>query len=92
MPGSSCPAVTGKGPRVYDWAAAKLPANTIFDPDPPARHRWVLARRSLSDPAEMAYYLAHAPIGIEIDDLARIASSRWAVEECLQAAKTRRPG
>jgi len=23
-----------KGPRVYDWAAAKLPANIVFDPDP----------------------------------------------------------
>ena len=23
-----------KGPRIYDWAAAKLPANLIFDPDP----------------------------------------------------------
>ncbi|AGS68932.1 IS4 family transposase [Streptomyces collinus Tu 365] len=39
-----------KGPRVYDWAAAKLPANLIFDPDPPTHHRWVMARRSLSDP------------------------------------------
>ncbi|WP_369166976.1 transposase [Streptomyces sp. R28] len=28
-----------KGPRVYDWAAAKLPANLIFDPDPPTQHR-----------------------------------------------------
>ncbi len=40
-----------KGPRIYDWAAAKLPANLIFDPDPPTHHRWVMARRSLSDPA-----------------------------------------
>jgi hypothetical protein len=34
-----------KGPRVYDWAAAKLPTNLIFDPDPPTHHRWVMARR-----------------------------------------------
>ncbi|MFG3399511.1 IS701 family transposase [Streptomyces parvus] len=76
-----------KGPRVYHWAAAKLPANIIFDPNPPTHHRWVLARRSLSDPTEIAHYLAHAPVGIEIDELARIAGSRWAVEECFQAAK-----
>ncbi|WP_406137196.1 IS701 family transposase [Streptomyces anulatus] len=76
-----------KGPRVYDWAAAKLPANIIFDPDPPTHRRWVLARRSLSDPTDIAYHLAHAPVGIEIDELARIAGSRWAVEECFQAAK-----
>ncbi|MEV6297221.1 hypothetical protein AB0M41_44130 [Streptomyces sp. NPDC051896] len=31
-----------KGPRVYDWAAAKLPANIIFDPDRPTHHRWEL--------------------------------------------------
>nr|WP_107093118.1 IS701 family transposase [Streptomyces sp. MMG1121] len=43
-----------KGPRVYDWAAAKLPASIIFDPDPPTHHRWVMARRSLSDPSELA--------------------------------------
>ncbi|MGA5499498.1 IS701 family transposase [Streptomyces cinereoruber] len=76
-----------KGPRVYDWAAAKLPANIVFDPDPPTHHRWVLARRSLSDPSEVAYYLAHAPVGIELPELARIAGSRWAIEECFQAAK-----
>jgi SRSO17 transposase len=76
-----------KGPRVYDWAAARLPANIVFDPDPPTHHRWVLARRSLSDPGELAYYLAYAPVGVGIDELARTAGSRWAIEECFQAAK-----
>ncbi|MEW1762497.1 IS701 family transposase, partial [Streptomyces cyaneofuscatus] len=76
-----------KGPRVYDWAAAKLPANIIFDPDPPTHHRWVMARRSLSDSGELAYYLAYAPVGVEIAELARIVGSRWAIEECFQAAK-----
>lgn len=76
-----------KGPRVYDWAAAKLPVNLIFDPDPPTHHRWVMARRSLSDPEDLAYYMAYAPVGIEIAELVRIAGSRWAIEECFQAAK-----
>jgi SRSO17 transposase len=76
-----------KGPRVYDWAAAKLPVNVVFDPDPPTHHRWVLARRSLSDPAEIAYYFAYAPVGADVAELARIAGSRWAIEECFQAAK-----
>ncbi|MFI6038035.1 IS701 family transposase [Streptomyces sp. NPDC051315] len=73
-----------KGPRVYGWAAAKLPANIIFDPDLPTHHRWVMARRSLSDPSELAY----APVGVEIAELARVAGSRWAIEECFQAAKS----
>jgi hypothetical protein len=46
-----------------------------------------MARRSLSDPGELAYYLAYAPVGIELAELARIAGSRWAIEECFQAAK-----
>ncbi|MGW0926926.1 IS701 family transposase [Streptomyces sp. NPDC002755] len=76
-----------KGPRIYDWAGAKLPANIIFDPDPPTHHRWVMARRSLSDPEDVAYHLAYAPVGVEIAELARVAGSRWAIEECFQAAK-----
>ncbi|MFE7015047.1 hypothetical protein ACFVAQ_31840 [Streptomyces sp. NPDC057651] len=32
------------GPRVYDWAAAKLPANIVFHPDPPTYEQWALAR------------------------------------------------
>lgn len=89
-PGDAWPRLScgdgAKGPRVYDWAAAKLPANLIFDPDPPTHHRWVMARRSLSDPADLAYYLAYAPVGIELCELAHIAGSRWAIEECFQAA------
>jgi SRSO17 transposase len=46
-----------------------------------------MARRSLSDPGEIAYYLAYAPVGIELAELVRIAGSRWAIEECFQAAK-----
>jgi SRSO17 transposase len=75
------------GPRVYDWAAAKLPVNLVFDPEPPTHYRWVMARRSLSDPAELAYYLAYAPTDVEVPELVQIAGSRWAVEECFQAAK-----
>jgi SRSO17 transposase len=46
-----------------------------------------MARRSLSDPGELAYYLAYAPVGIELAELVRVAGSRWAIEECFQAAK-----
>lgn len=45
-----------------------------------------MARRSLSDPGEVGYYLAYAPVDIEIAELARIAGSRWAIEKCFQAA------
>lgn len=51
----------GKGPRVYDWAAAKLPEAASPGSGQPTHHRWVLARRSLSRPDEFAYYLAYSP-------------------------------
>jgi hypothetical protein len=76
-----------KGPRRYDWAVARLPVNVVFDPDPPTHHRWVMARRSLARPDELAYYLAYAPAGTTVDQLVRIAGMRWAIEACFQAAK-----
>ncbi|MFF7234526.1 IS701 family transposase [Streptomyces sioyaensis] len=76
-----------KGPRVYDWAAAQLPAIDDFDGDQPTHQRWVLARRSLGRPDEIAYYLAYAPNDTAVADLVRIAGTRWAIEEAFQAAK-----
>ncbi|MFE9500545.1 transposase [Streptomyces collinus] len=32
-----------KGPRVHDWASARLPAINFFDGDEPTHHRWVRA-------------------------------------------------
>jgi FOG: Transposase len=73
-----------KGPRVYDWAAAKLPT---VDGSDPTHYRWVLARRSLAHPEEIAYYLAFAPVDVTVSELVRVAGARWAIEECFQAAK-----
>jgi hypothetical protein len=77
-----------KGPRVYDWAAARLPLIEDFDGNRPTHDRWVLARRSLARPEEIAsYYLAYAPAGTTVAELVRVAGSRWAIEEAFQAAK-----
>jgi SRSO17 transposase len=76
-----------KGPRLYDWAAARLPVIEVFDGDRPTHQRWVLARRSPARPEEIAYYLAYAPNGTGVTDLVRVAGSRWAIEEAFQAAK-----
>ncbi|MEV5190475.1 hypothetical protein AB0K77_30415 [Streptomyces werraensis] len=64
-----------------------MPADLIIDPDPPTHHRWVMTRRSLSDPEEVAYYLAYAPVGVKIAEPAQVVGFRWAIEECFQAAK-----
>ncbi|MEW1551063.1 IS701 family transposase [Streptomyces tsukubensis] len=76
-----------KGPRVYDWAAARLSAIGVFDGDRPTHQRWVLPRRSVARPDEIAYYPAYAPNGTAVADLVRVTGTRWAVEEAFQAAK-----
>jgi SRSO17 transposase len=78
-----------KGPRVYHWAAVRLPAVAEFDyqGEVPYRMRWALARRSISKPDEIAYYLAYAPLQATVHELVRVAGARWAIEECFQAAK-----
>jgi hypothetical protein len=58
-----------------------------FDGDQPTHDRWVPARRSLARPDEIAYYLAYAPLGTPVAELVRIGGTRWAIEECFQAAK-----
>ncbi|MFE4654951.1 hypothetical protein [Streptomyces sp. NPDC056707] len=47
----------------------------------------MLARHSIKRPDETAYNLAYAPTGTSVAELVRIAGSRWAIEECFQAAK-----
>jgi SRSO17 transposase len=71
-----------QGPRVYDWARVPLAR-----PEAPAREHWLLARRSLADPEDLAYYLVAAPPGTPLAALARVAGRRWAVEESIAIAK-----
>ncbi|MGW7824799.1 IS701 family transposase [Streptomyces puniciscabiei] len=76
-----------KGPRIYDWAAAQIPAVAFFGGGEPSHHRWVLARRSIAHPDGIAYYLAYAPADTSVAELVRVAGSRWAIESCFQSAK-----
>jgi SRSO17 transposase len=70
------------GPRVYDWAW--VPIRWQF---PHGRRGWVLARRSISRPDEIAYYVCFAARGTRLRALVRTAGARWAVEESFQTAK-----
>ncbi len=71
-----------KGPRVYDWAALRLPFAS-----PEGWVQGVLARRSLSDPEEIAYYRVFAPEETAVGELAQIAGTRWAIEIGFERAK-----
>src|SRR3954465_620141 len=76
-----------KGERLYDWARVRLVPPPDGGGDAPPRERWLLVRRSIADPADLAYFVAFAPPGLRLLDLARAAGRRWLVEECFEAAK-----
>jgi SRSO17 transposase len=71
-----------KGPRLYDWAAV---------PVRPLRERawahWLLVRRSLSDPSDLAYYVCFAPVETALAQLVRVAGRRWSIEACFESAQ-----
>lgn len=71
-----------KGPRHYDWARATLPGSDEH------RSRWLLIRRSITDPDDLAFYLCAGPPDTTLETLVRVAGTRWAIEECFQQAKT----
>nr|EJI95708.1 putative transposase [Rhodococcus sp. JVH1] len=70
------------GPREYSWA--RVPIRIAWAP---GRGHWLLARRSLSDATEIAYYICAGPRRTTLTGLATVAGSRWRVEECFQQAK-----
>jgi SRSO17 transposase len=70
------------GQRIYDWV--------VVDIRPLRRAEvghWLLARRSISDPTEIAYYICFGPAHTDLPELVRVAGSRWAIEESFQTAK-----
>lgn len=70
------------GQRLSDWAAVD-----IRPWRQPGRRHWLLARRSITDPDEIAYYLCYGPADTELTELVGVAGARWAIEECFQTAK-----
>jgi SRSO17 transposase len=73
-----------KGARLYQWAWLRLPEQTTERSE---RARWVLVRRSLTDPSKCAYYRAAGPAQTTLPELVRVAGSRWRIEEGIEVAK-----
>jgi SRSO17 transposase len=71
-----------KGPRVYDWACARLPYWTEA-----GWAQWLLIRRSVTKPEEVTFYRAFGPEATTLAELARVAGTRWTIEESFQRAK-----
>lgn len=71
-----------KGPRLYDWTRAPL-----FRMAEPEWEHWLLARRSIEDPTDVAYFVVFAPAGTPLEELVRVAGRRWTIETAFEAAK-----
>jgi len=71
-----------KGPRWYEWLRLPLiaPLNSGWA-------RWLLVRRSLADPSELATYVCFAPEDISLEALVKVAGHRWTIEICFEEAK-----
>jgi SRSO17 transposase len=70
-----------KGERLYEWACYAI------RPVDEGRQRWLLARRSLKDRSDRAYYVVSGPKATTLEEMVRVAGTRWAIEESLQIAK-----
>jgi SRSO17 transposase len=72
-----------QGPRWYDWAWIALDFRWLEL----GWKQWLLARRSLSDPEQIAYYLVVAPEVTTLGEVVQVAGTRWQVEEGFELAK-----
>ena len=73
-----------KGRVTYDWACQRIVENSN---GLPGRDAWLIARRSLNDAQEIAYYLSNAPVETPLLEMAQVASQRYTVEQCIEEAK-----
>ena len=48
---------------------------------------WLLVRRSIAEPGELAYYVCFGPVDTTLEELVRVAGTRWTIEECFKEAK-----
>lgn len=71
-----------KGERIYQWAFIAYGSITST-----GMQRSLLVRRSLTDPADLAYYFTLAPHGKRTQRLVEVTGCRWAIEECFEQSK-----
>ena len=71
-----------KGPRLYDWGRVSI--GPWSEPD---QEHWLLARRSITDPEDLAYYSCFSPAEAPLAELVRVAGTRWIIEDAFKEAK-----
>lgn len=71
-----------KGERLFDWARLPVVQAGVAD----GRH-FLVVRRCLDDPTELAYYLVWAPPDTSLPLMVQAIGARWHIEEDLHACK-----
>jgi SRSO17 transposase len=71
-----------QGRRWYDWRWQPLALPLV-----PGWGRWLLVRRSLSAPTDLTAYVVLAPPAPSLEEVVRVAGSRWTVESGVEEAK-----
>jgi SRSO17 transposase len=71
-----------KGERLFDWAILPLLHRGTVD----GRH-FLVVRRCLDDPSELAYYLVFAPLNAPLPIIVQAIGARWRIEEDLEVSK-----
>lgn len=74
-----------KGPILYDWARVRIQETREGEEGPEG---WLMFRRSIYDPTDVAFYLSNTPESVDLKTLARIASSRFNIEQCFEETKS----
>jgi len=76
----------GQGIPAHQWVCLLL-----SEPCAKGRRRWLLIRRSLEEPSDLAYYLAYylayGPQETSLQERVRVCDRRWAIEEDFAEAK-----
>ena len=71
-----------KGPREYEWLLQPI-GSGLQEPG----RRWLLVRRSITEPPELTAYVVFAPLGTTLETLVAVAGTRWTVEIDLETTK-----
>ena len=71
-----------KGPRLYDWGRVSIGPGS--EPD---QGHWLLVRRRITDPEDLAYYACFGAADAPLAELARVAGARWIIEDAFKEAK-----
>ena len=71
-----------QGERRGWWACLPL-----SEACPAGMRRWLLVQQALDDPSDLAFHLAYGPEATVVDELLRVCSCRWQIEEGFAQAK-----